>query len=87
MSSEFPAQRAREITCNYAELSSEIWYRKYKDSLFQQINDSALNGNNQIIISHGEWTTNDIKKEYLILKLNDLGYSVKVINSIMTISW
>jgi hypothetical protein len=68
-------------------LSFDIWYRKYKDYLFQQINESALNGNNQIVLSHGEWTTSETKKEYLILRLNDLGYVVKVINHIMTISW
>jgi hypothetical protein len=88
MSAEFPASQARDITDNSEEWSAELWYMKFKDSLFLNIQIAALNGINFITVDSSEWSVNSTKKEYLRSRLTALGYKVDTSdNETMKVIW
>ena len=84
---DIPARQAREMTVNGEEWSVEYWLIKFKYDVFEMIKETALKGNNLISIPSENWDNNDTKRKYLKSHLVALDYTVKVIDSIMTISW
>jgi hypothetical protein len=49
--SEIPAKQAREITNNKDNWNVELWFGKYKDHLFQQIQSACLLGHDHLLIN------------------------------------
>jgi hypothetical protein len=78
MSAEFPAKQARNITNNKDDWNCELWYGKYKDYLFQQIQAACLQGHDHLLINIEQWQSNEVLKQHLIQRLTSLGYAVKL---------
>lgn len=93
MTAEFTANRAREFTVSSEEINAELWYAKYKDQLFKDITNVALNGNNSINVYSNEWNHNETKFDYLKSRLVSLGYTIKIedyyktADKLMIVSW
>lgn len=78
MSAEFPARQARDITNNKDEWNAEMWYSKYKDHLFQQIQSACLLGHDHLLINIEQWQNKELYKHHLTQRLTSLGYDVKL---------
>ncbi|MEH7116156.1 hypothetical protein V7128_01855 [Neobacillus vireti] len=84
---DISAQQAREMTANREDLNAQYWLIKFKYDVIEWIKEAALEGNNFIQLDYGHWDENEIKKKYLTSYFVELGYSVKVEENVMTITW
>jgi hypothetical protein len=76
--SEIPAKQAREITNNKDNWNVELWFGKYKDHLFQQIQSACLLGHDHLLINIEQWQNKELYKQHLTQKLTSLGYKINV---------
>jgi hypothetical protein len=89
------AEDARIITANNETFRLSLWWRDYKDELFEAIKISALMGNYNLVIgvsgtlNKDNWILNKKYRKLIDEELSELGYKTSYIDhsQAFQISW